>query len=325
MPRPRASKENIQLSIDFAAVLTTANEGKCHCIARHGSLSLFNILSRCVPSAVRHPQMAEESCTSRKAISEPEILKVLEACGMFKRYRHRRAGRIEDDPAGAGMSLFLGRRWRDPSILSDMVVLREGHDWLCSLYPSYKEECSFNSLITTLKEVIEMWTPRNPFLQGRNRIFHSQDESKVSVKRSLVDPPASIQFAVSRAAEFNNFAPPPAKKPRRRQSSGKRSCTSKAEEAVQPASAVEIKPMLGHESSTSLKGTLSAQEQTIRTVEPLEQHKEASQHGSQRSELSSFVEDQDKPLDLFDVLGYQDFDLSPDLHCQTMFDVLAPP
>eukprot|EP00960_Hanusia_phi_P064203 765726-Hanusia_phi.AAC.3 len=260
--------------------------------------------------------MTEESCVSRKAISEPEMLKVLEACGMFKRYRHRRAGRIQDDPAGAGMSLFLGRRWRDPSCVSDMAVLREGHEWLCNLHPSYKDQCSLDTLVAALKEVVELWAPRNPFLKNRK----TQEESECSIKRPLVG---------STVQDVNLSSAP--KRPRKKplsvaQSYGK----GKAEPCFQQSVACEVKTDLNGESRTFPSFSLSGQ-QTDMTVDPPSYDSKELHSGLDLcfvGQCTGREQDRDKPLDLFEVLNCQEaenVEIS-DLHTdQNIFDIQGLP
>ena len=169
MPRPRAPEPIVKLSKDFALLLTTTEDARCEFIARHGKASLFQALSGCVPSVV--PPCLSLSCKpsgSKLVITEAQFLKVLQKSGAFKKFRHRKAARIEEDPSGAGMCMFQGVRWRDPSDASDYEALAEGYKEMCGAHAIFARECSFEQLVSVLSGMVQLWHARWPEF-GRRR------------------------------------------------------------------------------------------------------------------------------------------------------------
>ncbi|EKX55333.1 hypothetical protein GUITHDRAFT_99112 [Guillardia theta CCMP2712] len=158
MPRPRASTENQLLALEFAQMVTTKEGASSRSfIARHGASGPFGALSRCVPAVVRR---GGEYTANRKAISEAEMLRALEKSGSFERFRNRKAVRISEDPTGAGMCMFRGRRWRNPDVAADLAALEEGHRRLQERHAAYSLCCKWDVLIDTLRSINAEWSKR---------------------------------------------------------------------------------------------------------------------------------------------------------------------
>jgi hypothetical protein len=139
MPRPRASPDIKALALDFACVVTT-DEGAdgSSFVARHGTHSIYAVLTRCCIGAIRDHTPE----TNRKGISEAEFLRTLAERAMpvhnreFLRFRYRKAVKMSDDPTGAGVCMFRNVRWRSPANPTDLKYLREQHQRLSKKYPS---------------------------------------------------------------------------------------------------------------------------------------------------------------------------------------------
>jgi len=136
-------------------------------IARHGASGPFGALSRCVPAVVRR---GGEYTANRKAISEAEMLRALEKSGSFERFRNRKAVRISEDPTGAGMCMFRGRRWRNPDLPADLVALEEGHRRLQERHAAYSLCCKWDVLIETLRSIHAEWSKRWSEMTQNDRI-----------------------------------------------------------------------------------------------------------------------------------------------------------
>mmetsp|Transcript_16975 Transcript_16975/g.38622 ORF Transcript_16975/g.38622 Transcript_16975/m.38622 type:complete len:385 (-) Transcript_16975:1670-2824(-) len=158
MPRPRASPENLSLALELSRVLTTRDgTTEENFVARHGSASLFSALARCVPPVVR---TSNASSSDRTAISEAEMLRMLETQDNkeeFVRFRNRKGLRKSEDPTGAGVSMFIGRRWRDPDDAADCEVLEDGHARLQASFPVYAAHCSLARLFEVVRSIRHSW------------------------------------------------------------------------------------------------------------------------------------------------------------------------
>ena len=153
MPRARVSAENQALALDFALMVTTS-EGATTAsfVARHGPYSVFSVLKTVAPGVIR----TDSPTSNRKGITEPECLRVLADSGLFRRFRDRKAVKMDADPTGAGMCMFRGIRWRDPADSADSAVMRRECRRLAKKHPSFAST-SFKALAATLKRIIPDW------------------------------------------------------------------------------------------------------------------------------------------------------------------------
>ena len=153
MPRARVSAENQALALDFALMVTTSEGATtANFVARHGPYSVFSVLKTVAPGVIR----TDSPTSNRKGITEPECLRVLADSGLFRRFRDRKAVKMDADPTGAGMCMFRGIRWRDPADSADSAVMRRECRRLAKKHPSFAST-SFKALAATLKRIIPDW------------------------------------------------------------------------------------------------------------------------------------------------------------------------
>ena len=103
MPRARVSAENQALALDFALMVTTSEGASTsNFVARHGPYSVFSVLKTVAPAVIR----TDSPTSNRKGITEPECLRVLADSGLFRRFRDRKAVKMDADPTGLSLPLW---------------------------------------------------------------------------------------------------------------------------------------------------------------------------------------------------------------------------
>jgi hypothetical protein len=199
MPRPRVSPENKALALDFACVVTTDHAtDSTSFVARHGPNSIYAALARCCPGVARDHS---SSSANRKGISEAEFLRALHEQARplhnreFVRFRDRKAVKMSEDPAGAGMCLFRNVRWRNPGDAADLKYLHEQHKRMSRQYPAIAGT-SVDCWASTLASVIAVWegsrsswAPDMPTACSESRARQGGDDSAAST--SCGSPPAA--------------------------------------------------------------------------------------------------------------------------------------
>ena len=156
MPRARVSCENQQLALEFANLVTTSKgTTDSSLMARRGPNSIYFVLSQCTPGVIRD----RSANSNRRGITEAEFLRVLDDSGDFHRFRDRKAVKISDDPAGAGMCMFKNVRWRNPGDPADMDYLRDQHTRLVQKFDVCNP--SLHRLVSILTAIIVAWNGRS--------------------------------------------------------------------------------------------------------------------------------------------------------------------
>eukprot|EP00961_Rhodomonas_salina_P239185 3231380-Rhodomonas_salina.1 len=146
MVRAAASKNNKQLAVFFASMITEYDRSSGH-IARSGEWSVFYVFAQCFPDLVR--------TNSRRGLTQLEFNKALENNG-FSRIRKRTQQTLRFNQKTKNSEFFLpssfrfrNRRWRNPDNIQDRQFLNAGWDLLTK---SEKVAFSFDSLLNLIRE-----------------------------------------------------------------------------------------------------------------------------------------------------------------------------
>mmetsp|Transcript_4880 Transcript_4880/g.17719 ORF Transcript_4880/g.17719 Transcript_4880/m.17719 type:complete len:328 (-) Transcript_4880:85-1068(-) len=132
----------------------------------------------------------------------------------FVRFRNRKGLRKSEDPTGAGVSMFIGRRWRDPEDASDRRVLEEGHAKLQSSFPIYAAHCSISKLLEVVRSIRHSWNLLCMELDAREASRSPSQRESESLKTdsyhsesfSAVFPQASVECGKRFRHEFEQSA-----------------------------------------------------------------------------------------------------------------------